>query len=58
MRDGHCLRNRSTHDAGLLVVRSRLDADHGEYPDIDMLFTAGRYLGGGGSFRHRDGRPY
>jgi uncharacterized cupin superfamily protein len=56
-RDGHCLQNRSTHDAELLVVGSRLDTDHGEYPDIDLVFTAGRYSGGG-SFRHKDGRDF
>jgi uncharacterized cupin superfamily protein len=58
VRDGHCLQNRSTDDAELLVVGSRLDADHGEYPDIDMVFTAERYSGAGGSYRHKDGTAY
>jgi uncharacterized cupin superfamily protein len=58
VRDGHCLQNRSSADAEFLVVGSRLDADHGEYSDIDMVFTASRYAGGGGSFLHKDGRPY
>ncbi len=57
VRDGHCLQNRSTADVELLVVGSRVDADYGEYSDIDMLFTAGRYSGGG-SYRHKDGTPY
>jgi uncharacterized cupin superfamily protein len=57
VRDGHCLQNRSPHDAEILVVGSRNDADHGEYPDIDMVFTPGRYSGNGG-YRHRDGAPY
>jgi uncharacterized cupin superfamily protein len=57
VRDGHCLQNRSRFEAELLVVGTRDDADHGEYPDIDMVFTAQRYSGGGG-FRHKDGTPY
>jgi len=57
VRDGHCLQNRSERDALLLVVGSRNDADHGEYPDIDMVFGAGRYTESP-VFRHKDGRPY
>jgi uncharacterized cupin superfamily protein len=57
VRDGHCLQNRSANDATFLVVSSRDEADHGEYPDIDLVFTAGRYSGGGG-YRHKDGTPY
>jgi uncharacterized cupin superfamily protein len=56
-RNGHCLQNRSEEDAELLVVGSRMDEDHGEYPDIDMKFAAGRY-GEGGEFLHKDGTPY
>ena len=56
-RDGHCLQNRSGKDATLLVVGSRDDEDHGEYPDIDLKFTAGRYSGRG-VYVHKDGRPY
>ncbi len=56
--DGHCLQNRSQQDAEFLVVGSRHDEDHGEYPDIDLKFTAGRYSGKGGGFHHKDGRPY
>jgi uncharacterized cupin superfamily protein len=44
-------------DAVILVIGSRNDGDHGEYPDIDMISTAGRYTGKG-SYRHRDGTPY
>jgi len=55
--DGHCLQNRASTDAMILVVGSRNDADHGEYSDIDMVFVAGRY-GGGGGYRHKDGTPY
>jgi uncharacterized cupin superfamily protein len=57
IRDGHCLQNRSTQDAVLLVVGARNDEDHGEYPDLDMVFTAGRYAGKGG-YLHKDGSPY
>lgn len=57
VRDGHCLQNRASRDAQLLVVGSRNDADHGAYPDLDLIFTAGRYSGGG-TYLHRDGTPY
>jgi uncharacterized cupin superfamily protein len=57
VRDGHCLQNRSSHDARLLVVGSRSNEDGGEYPDIDMVFTPGRYAGKGG-YHHKDGSPY
>jgi len=56
-RDGHHLQNRSASDAVLLIVGGRHDADHGEYPDIDLKFTAGRYSGGG-AYQHKDGTPY
>jgi uncharacterized cupin superfamily protein len=55
--NGHCLQNRSTGPADVLVVGTRDDQDHGEYPDIDMLFVADRYAGGT-PFRHKDGTPY
>ena len=57
VRDGHCLQNRSPADAVILVVGTRNDADHGEYSDIDMVFTSGRYSGKGG-YRRKDGTPY
>jgi uncharacterized cupin superfamily protein len=56
-KNGHHLQNRGNAPATLLVVGSRMDADHGEYPDIDMIFGAGRLSGGGGYF-HKDGTPY
>jgi uncharacterized cupin superfamily protein len=55
-RDGHCLQNRSSTDAQILVVGSRIDADYGAYSDIDMAFKPGRYSGGGG-YTRRDGTP-
>jgi uncharacterized cupin superfamily protein len=57
VRDGHHLQNRSAQDALLLEVGARDDRDAGEYSDIDMVFKAGRYSGGGG-FAHKDGKPY
>jgi uncharacterized cupin superfamily protein len=58
VRDGHCFRNESDAEAQLLVVGSRDDADHGEYPDLDMTFGAGRYSGAPAVFRRKDGTPY
>ena len=56
-RDGHHLQNRSQADAVLLTIGSRDDEDSGEYPDIDMRFSPGRYTGRGG-FVRKDGTPY
>jgi len=56
-RDGHHLQNRSKADAVVLTIGSRDDADSGEYPDIDMKFTPGRYSGRGG-YTKKDGTPY
>jgi uncharacterized cupin superfamily protein len=56
-RNGHCLQNRAASDAEILVVGTRCDEDHGEYPDIDLAFTAGRYAGLG-AYLHKDGSPY
>ncbi len=57
VRNGHCLQNRASADAEFLVVGSRNDEDHGEYSDIDMKFTPGRY-GSGGRYCRKDGTPY
>jgi len=51
-RNGHCLQNRSEQTAELLVVGARIAGDHGEYPDLDMIF------GCEGPYRHRDGSAY
>ena len=58
VRNGHRLENRTTHDATFLVASNRSDDDGGEYSDIDMVFKAGRYTGGGGGYYHKDGTPY
>ena len=57
VRDGHCLQNRSSTDAVFLIVGSRSDADHGEYSDIDMVFSGPRYSGKG-KYTKKDGTPY
>jgi uncharacterized cupin superfamily protein len=57
VRDGHTAQNRSDKDAVLLAVSSRSDDDWGEYPDIDLKFTSGRYSGKG-QYLHKDGTPY
>jgi uncharacterized cupin superfamily protein len=56
MKDGHHFVNESDVDAILLVVGTRDDRDHGEYPDIDLRFCAGRYTGSGGYYETKDGK--
>jgi uncharacterized cupin superfamily protein len=56
VKDGHCLQNRTGHDALILVAGTRDEADHGEYSDIDMKFLPGRY-GEGGGYRRKNGDP-
>ncbi|HEV2703448.1 MAG TPA: cupin domain-containing protein [Steroidobacteraceae bacterium] len=53
--NGHCLQNRSQHEATVLEVGTRLDADAGIYSDIDMLAPTG---GKPAIYTHRDGTPY
>ena len=57
VEDGHHLQNRSDAPARFLVVGGRDDRDHGAYPDIDMIFLAGRYTGSAG-FRRKDGSSF
>jgi uncharacterized cupin superfamily protein len=49
--DGHHLINRAQADAVLLEVGTRSGGENAVYPDIDLLFAAGRYT-------RRDGSPY
>ena len=51
--DGHCLQNRSTHEAVLLEVGRRDDGHFCDYPDIDLQLPEG-----GRGYHHKDGRPY
>jgi uncharacterized cupin superfamily protein len=49
--DGHHLQNRSQADVVLLEVGSRKADDAGDYPDIDLRFSAQGYT-------HKDGTPF
>lgn len=53
--DGHCLQNRSNHEALVLEVGSRIAGDAAYYSDIDMVSPPG---GKPAAFTHRDGAPY
>jgi len=55
-KDGHHFVNESDADLVLLVVGSRDDRDHGEYPDIDLRFCAGRYTSTSGYYETKDGK--
>lgn len=56
-QNGHCLQNRTPTDVVFLVVANHHDEDHGEYSDIDMKFTKGRYSGAS-RFVRKNGVPY
>ena len=51
--DGHCLQNRSDHEAVLLEVGRRDDGHLCDYPDIDLQIPEGA-----DGYHHKDGRPY
>jgi len=51
--NGHCLQNRSAHDAQVLEIGTRVPQSMGYYSDIDMIAQPG-----GGLYAHRDGTPY
>lgn len=52
--DGHCLQNRSQHEALVLEVGSRAaGGDDVAYPDIDLRVVAGMP-----GYTHADGTPY
>ncbi len=53
--DGHHLQNRSTEDAIILEIGTRLENDSAHYPDIDLVHPAG---GVPALYIHRDGTPY
>jgi uncharacterized cupin superfamily protein len=54
-RDGHCLQNRSSADATVLEIGTRLADDAAYYPDIDMVAPPG---GKPAPYTRRDGTPY
>ncbi|MES1202772.1 MAG: cupin domain-containing protein [Pseudomonadota bacterium] len=49
--NGHHLLNRSDRDAVYLEVGSRKEGEEAYYPDIDLLFSGGKFL-------HKDKTPY
>lgn len=52
VENGHHLQNRGNEDCSFVVVSGGdVKADYGEYPDIDMKFSAEGYA-------HKDGTPY
>ena len=53
--NGHCLQNRSTADAVVLEMGTRIKGDSAVYPDIDMIAPAG---GQPAQYCHKDGTPY
>jgi uncharacterized cupin superfamily protein len=54
-RDGHCLQNRSDAEVQVLEIGTRIAADAGFYPDIDLVAPAG---GKPAPYTRRDGTPY
>jgi uncharacterized cupin superfamily protein len=53
--NGHCLQNRSSADATLLEIGTRVPNDSATYPDVDLMAPAG---GKPVRYTHRDGTPY
>ena len=52
VKNGHHLQNRSDADCSFIAVSAGdREQDHGEYPDIDLIFTPDGYA-------HKDGTPY
>lgn len=54
-QNGHCLQNRSSGDALVLEVGTRVAGNAAHYSDIDMVAPAG---GKPARYTHRDGAPY
>lgn len=50
--NGHCFQNRSTSDAVIMEIGTRIEGDEAFYPDIDLRTVAGQ------GYAHRDGTPY
>jgi uncharacterized cupin superfamily protein len=53
--NGHCLQNRTRHEALVLEIGTRVPGDAAFYPDIDMISPA---EGKPSIYTHRDGTPY
>jgi len=54
-RNGHCLQNRSSNDAQVLEIGTRVAGNSAYYSDIDMVAPPGRQPA---QYTHRDGTPY
>jgi uncharacterized cupin superfamily protein len=53
--NGHCLVNRSAHDAVYLEIGTRCAREDVEYPDIDLRFRKDET---GVHYLHKSGEPY
>ncbi len=53
--NGHCLQNRSSADATVLEIGTRIASDAGHYSDIDLFAPAG---GKPAYYTQKDGTPY
>jgi uncharacterized cupin superfamily protein len=53
--NGHCLQNRSSADAMVLEIGTRIADDGAYYPGIDMVAPPG---GKPTMYTHADGTPY
>ena len=53
--NGHCLINRSDHDAVYLEVGTRAIRERAEYPDIDLRLERDEK---GARYLHKSGEPY
>jgi uncharacterized cupin superfamily protein len=53
--NGHCLQNRSTAEATVLEIGTRIAGDGAFYPDIDMVSSPG---GQPTHYARKDGTPY
>ncbi len=54
-RNGHCLQNRSSSEAIILEIGTRIASDGAYYPDIDLVAPAG---GQPAAYTRADGTPY
>lgn len=53
--DGHCLINRSNHDAVFIEVGTRAQAERAHYSDIDMMVLRDEH---GARYTKKNGEPY
>jgi uncharacterized cupin superfamily protein len=53
--NGHCLINRTAHDAVFLEIGTRAKRERAQYPDIDLLAVKDE---GGFHYLHKSGEPY